>query len=215
MRRWPSKHSRETIGRSQFKRGSDAVPVPAGISERACREFEASLATLQSVTEKMHRVEDSSGVDSIEFAQALDTYRRARLVWLSNEMQLRSDAVCTRARALPPRRVLIVVSACEPIAASYALLLRLKGYRVMSAQGRTELDAMLTRFAPEAVLLDLDTRFGRKIAYAVRVRQRMRGARVVGLASRPRMVSQNRLLDVTLRKPAPLRILMEALQPVN
>src|ERR1700761_4180453 len=67
--------------------------VPASISGKACRDFEASLAKLQAVTEQMQHTEDADGIDSIAFTRALDDYQRARLVWLSSEITVRRSAV--------------------------------------------------------------------------------------------------------------------------
>jgi hypothetical protein len=192
--------------------------APASISGKACREFEASLAKLQAVTERMQHTEDIDGIDSVAFARALDNYQRARLVWLSNEIMLRSSAACVPVRVPTPERVLSLHWA-EPVAASYEILLRINGYPVMSLDELAGLDALLDRFAPQAVLLDLDERFGTKLACVVRVREwerqrqqweARRDMRIVGLAS-PRLAQKCvPLVDVMIGKPAQLGELVDA-----
>ncbi|WP_459709903.1 hypothetical protein [Paraburkholderia sp. 2C] len=197
--------------------GGRAVAAPTGISGRACREFEASLAKLQAVTERMQHTEDADGIDSIAFARALENYQRARLVWLSNDIMLRSNAVCMPVRAPAPERVLSLQYA-EPVAASYEILLRINGYPVMSLDGLAGLDALLDRFAPQVVLLDLDERFGMKLACVVRAREWQRrerpegrgDIRIVGLAS-PRLAQLHvPLVDVMIGKPAQFGELIDA-----
>jgi hypothetical protein len=193
-----------------------STAAPASISGKACREFEASLAKLQAVTEQMQHTEDADGIDSIAFARALENYQRARLVWLSNEIMLRSSAVCMPVRVPAPERVLSLHCA-EPVAASYEILLRVNGYPVMSLDELAGLDALLDRFAPQAVLLDLDERFGMKLACIVRARewqrqqQGRRDMRIVGLASARLAQMRVPLVDVMIGKPAQLGELVDAI----
>src|SRR5262249_21435886 len=190
--------------------------APASISGKACRDFETSLAKLQAVTEQMQHSEDDDGIDSVAFARALENYQRARLVWLSSEIMLRSSAVCMPVRAPALERVLSLQCA-EPVAASYEILLRINGYPVMSLDELAGLDALLDRFAPQAVLLDLDERFGMKLACIVRAREWQRqqegrcDMRIVGLAS-PRLArTRVPLVDIMIGKPAQLGELVDAI----
>jgi hypothetical protein len=194
-----------------------ALTARSGMSGKACREFEASLAKLQAVTEQMQHTEDAEGIDSVAFARALESYQRARLVWLSNEIALRSSAMCMPVRVPAPERVLSLHCA-EPIAASYEILLRINGYPVMSLDGLAGLDTLLDHFAPQAVLLDLDEGFGMKLACVVRVREWQRQGqaegradmRIVGLAS-PRLAHRGvPLVDVIVGKPAQFGELVDA-----
>jgi hypothetical protein len=190
--------------------------APAGMSAKACREFEASLVKLQAVTEQMQHTEDADGIDSMAFARALESYQRARLVWLSNEIMLRSSAVCMPVRVPAPERVLSLHCA-EPVAASYEILLRINGYPVMSLDEPGGLDALLEHFAPQAVLLDLDERFGMKLACIVRAREWQRqqegrrDMRIVGLASPHLAQMRMPLLDIMIGKPAQLGELVDAI----
>jgi hypothetical protein len=185
----------------------------ARISGAVCREFEASLANLRAVTEQIQRTENAGGVDSVAFARAHESYRRARLVWLSSEIMLRSSAMHVSARA--PVRVLSIQRA-EPVAASYEILLRVNGYPVASLDRHAGLDALLASFAPQVVLLDLDERLGAKLAFAVSIRQwqreNRRAVRIVGLASRRLAGQRMPLMDVVVAKPATLCALMDVLR---
>jgi hypothetical protein len=191
--------------------------APAGLSGLACREFEASLVKLQAVTEQMQHTEDADGLDSLAFARALENYQRAKLVWLSNEIMLRGSAICMPARVPAPERVLSLHCA-EPVAASYEILLRINGYPVVSLDEPGGLDALLDRFVPQAVLLDLDERFGMKLACIVRAREWQRqqdgwrDMRIVGLAS-PRLAQTHvPLVDIMIGKPAQLGELVDAIR---
>jgi hypothetical protein len=186
------------------------------MSAKACREFEASLVKLQAVTEQMQHTEDVDGIDSLAFARALENYQRARLLWLSNEIMLRSSAVSMPVRVPTPERVLSLHCA-EPVAASYEILLRINGYPVMSLDEPGGLDALLDHFAPQAVLLDLDERFGMKLACIVRAREWQRqqegrrDMRIVGLASPHLAQTRMPLLDIMIGKPAQLGELVDAI----
>lgn len=132
----------------------EATTVDASLLQR---EFCDALEQLETRFEALRRVSDDHAADPLHVHNAQKSYQLARLVWLSCDLQLRSEGVL-RARSFRRSGCILVYSRLQEFRNSLAALLRIHGYQtttacdfgeIHSAQRERPLAALVAYLEPE------------------------------------------------------------------